>query len=705
MPAAITDVFYGGARGGGKTDGCLGDFLVHGDEFGDKARGIIFRRTLPELEEVGRRANELYPLLGWTYSIDKRTWTSAQGATLKLRYLDVDADAGRYQGHQYTRVYIDEAGEWPSPAPIDLMWGTLRSPDGVPCRRVITGNPGGPGHVWLKRRYVDPNPAGYARFTYQPQPELRPDLLITCVFIPARLEDNPRLMSKDPDYENRLAASGTPELFRAWRYGDWTVIAGAVFAEWEPTLHILRQFQVPRHWAWAAGLDWGYRAPGALVIFACSPDGETIAVKEDYFNAGRVKEHAGQVGYRQGLILRDFPALEYIAGDEQMWYQTGVNAPNLAEEYVGGLVRAWGGDRAAAPRLIEATHGRGSRKTKLQVMHRYFAWQANAEGKVPPWAMPRLRFTTACPTCIETIPLLPYDPRDPEDVDTRAEDHCVAPGTPVLTPRGWVPIAELVGARISRYDAEVITVRDRCGNSLVCTPDHRLLTPEGWRAAGDLRDDSEILWYSEWPRKSTEARRTISAAGTFNVTACASIVGSTRTPTAPSHADGRYITSTVIVPETLPLTWKSGYADDTRPNTGGSPHRDSAVRATATPEALVERAIAASLANSEVRRLASVTPAGRCARVYDLTVDHPLHTFIAAGGFLAHNCYDAVGAFLMSRPPLPDALPRRLDSQQHPGLTRGGTRRNPLAPREDVPMGTFAGGFRMPRANEMERDE
>lgn len=423
LACPFSDIFYGGARGGGKTYGCLGDFAVHAGEYGDKARGILFRRTYPELEEVIAASHKFYPLLGATYSVQARTWTFPGGGTLKLRFLDVDADAERYQGHSYTRMYVDEAGNWPSPAPIDLMWGSLRSPDGVPVKRILTGNPGGPGHVWLKRRYIDPCPRGYQRFRYQPQPEYRPDLFIDAVFIPARLEDNPKLHEGDPEYENRLAAAGTPELFKAWRYGDWDVIAGAVFAEWRSDLHLIDSFIVPKHWAWGCGMDWGYRAPGHLVLFAVSPDGDVIAADELPFNRGQNKEHAGLVGWRAGQWLREYPAVEYIAADEQMWYKTGVSAPTLAEEFQEGLVKAWGGDRASAPRLIEATHGRGSRAAKLQVMHRLLAWKAGPDGKVQPWQMPRLRFTRKCRFCLETIPVLPYDPHDPEDVDTRADDH------------------------------------------------------------------------------------------------------------------------------------------------------------------------------------------------------------------------------------------------------------------------------------------
>src|SRR5687768_2473387 len=98
----VEDVFYGGARGGGKTDGLLGDFAVHAGRHGKHAHGILFRRTYPELEQVVERAREIFGPLGWSYNDTKKTWIATNGATLKLRYLLRDKDADNYQGHSYT---------------------------------------------------------------------------------------------------------------------------------------------------------------------------------------------------------------------------------------------------------------------------------------------------------------------------------------------------------------------------------------------------------------------------------------------------------------------------------------------------------------------------------------------------------------------------------------------------------------------------
>lgn len=263
MQCQIEDVFYGGARGGGKTDGLLGDFLGHAHLYGGNARGILFRRTLEELVQVVDRSREIYAPLGWIYKEQKRIWSAPNGATLRLQYLDNDADAANYQGQAYTWMAFDELGNWPSPRPIDKLWGCLRSAHGVPCVRRATGNPGGPGHAWVKKRYIDHGP--YVVHTEYPDPE-RAEIHISSVFIPSTLDDNLLLQKNDPGYESRLRKAGGESLFRAWRYGDWDVLAGQYFDCFDPAVHVVRPGEYiiePWHPKWIS-MDWGFEDDAAI---------------------------------------------------------------------------------------------------------------------------------------------------------------------------------------------------------------------------------------------------------------------------------------------------------------------------------------------------------------------------------------------------------------------------------------------------------
>lgn len=222
----IADVFFGGARGGGKTFGMIGVWLGHAQRHGKFARGIWFRRTYSELEEAERVMSEIFPSLGAVWSSGKRTWTFPNGATLKLRFLERDADADKYQGHSYTIAFFDELGTWESPDPVDKIRATLRSADGVPTQMIASGNPGGLGHEWIKKRYIEPAPP-MTPFRDVSTGTLR-------VFIPSRLQDNPKLLLADPTYVDRLRASGPAYLVQAWLNGDWNAApsGGIIKVSW-----------------------------------------------------------------------------------------------------------------------------------------------------------------------------------------------------------------------------------------------------------------------------------------------------------------------------------------------------------------------------------------------------------------------------------------------------------------------------------------
>lgn len=173
---------------------------------------MIVRRTMPELDDVIARSRDIYPASGAVYQEQAKTWTWGSGAYLRMRYLESVDDAGRYQGHRYSWLGIDEAGQYQNPEIIDRLRACLRSPEGVPCLLRLTGNPGGPGHEWLKKRYV--LPASPKKPHRDADGNLR-------VFIPSKLQDNAILAKGDPEYIKRIKASGPAWLVRAWLEGDW----------------------------------------------------------------------------------------------------------------------------------------------------------------------------------------------------------------------------------------------------------------------------------------------------------------------------------------------------------------------------------------------------------------------------------------------------------------------------------------------------
>ena len=420
----IEDVFFGGARGGGKTDGSLGDWISHQDLYAENARGIFFRRTYDELEEAQARAVELFAPVGGVYKSQKRTWIFPNGATLKMRYLKRDADAANYQGHQYTWMCFEELGNWPDPAPIDKLRACLRSgkagPDGKPIPKSFraTGNPGGPGHSWIKVRYIDP--ASPLTPFYDEEAET------WRVYIPSKLQDNPALMANDPDYWKRVksAASGDEALLKAWAEGDWDVVAGGMFDDlWKRGRQVIAPFEIPASWMVDRSFDWGSSKPFAVLWWALSdgtmapngvvyPAGSLFLIHEWYGCTGKanvgLKMLAGEVA--RGIAEREaempysvFPG----PADGAIFNADPTSGTSIADEMGSHGVEFERADKSP-----------GSRKSGWERVRKFLKGSA-----AWPLEEPGLWVFEGCRDWIRTVPTLPRSERDRDDVNTDAEDH------------------------------------------------------------------------------------------------------------------------------------------------------------------------------------------------------------------------------------------------------------------------------------------
>lgn len=396
------ELLFGGARGGGKSDYLLGDYLQDVEEFGAAWRGIIFRRSNSELEEILSRSRALYEPLGAEYLKTDRTWTFPNGATLKLRYLERDVDATRYQGHQYTWVGFDELGQWPNDGPYRKLLACLRSAHGVTKLRMrASANPGGAGHQWIKRRFIYHAPMGF-------KARLDPDTGHKVMFIPSRVTDNKILLQKDPKYIGRLKGVGSPELVRAWLEGDWSVVTGAYFSEFSISQHVVEPFKIPEHWLRFRCFDWGSSKPSACLWCAVSdgelsryPRGSIVVYKEYYTSSSpnvglklTVEEVADGI---KSLTNED---ITYSVADTSIFAQDG--GESMAERFARKGVMFRPADKKRIP-------GWEQIRRRLK----------GEDGK------PHLFIFGTCSNLIRTLPAIQHDARKPEDIDTDGEDHAL----------------------------------------------------------------------------------------------------------------------------------------------------------------------------------------------------------------------------------------------------------------------------------------
>lgn len=412
-------IFFGGARGGGKTSGVLGHWVQHAQRWGRFARGILFRKTYDELEEVKEQAAELFPRLGAKYHEGKRTWTFPNGAKLRFRFFESDKDASKYQGHAYTWMCWEEITNWSSHAGIDKVSATLRSARGVKCQWLATGNPGGVGHNWVKARFISP-----AKPLHAHKDPLTGELRI---FIPSKLSDNRILMHNDPKYAERLKGAGPAWLVKAWLGGIWDIVAGGMFDDvWSGPIHVLQPFKLPPTWPVKRSFDWGSSHPFSLGWWAES-NGETLKDGRRFYPGTmiRIAEWYGSTGQpNEGLKMIDTDiAREALEKEASLKKEFGIEEiedgpadPSIFAVSNGVCIGTGLSDAGLG--FVAASGGPGSRKSGWQLIRRMM----KASTKYPMEESGLFVFDT-CRDFIRTVPVLPRDLKKIDDVDTTSEDH------------------------------------------------------------------------------------------------------------------------------------------------------------------------------------------------------------------------------------------------------------------------------------------
>jgi len=399
LKCPVFEVFYGGARGGGKTLGMLGEWAQHAQTYGKDAIGRMFRTERTQLVETIEAAKKMYLPLGAQWKEVDKTFIFPNGARIAYSYLESDSDAEAYQGHSYTRVYYEEITNAKNFAVVKKLMATLRSSEGVPCGFRATGNPGGPSHMAVKARYIDPAPHGFKIITEDG---------LDRVFIPSKLSDNPALTNADPDYVNRLRASGSAELVKAWLDGNWDVVEGAFFDCWAPSLHVVRPVELPAWWTRFTSFDWGSARPFAVGWYAVSdghlpqfPKNALVRYREWYGckspNVG-LKMQSPEIA--AGILAREDKAekIAYRVADPACW--KAEDGPSVAERMATAGVHMNPGDNS-----------------------RVAGWEQVRSRLVGEDDKPMLYVFSTSEHLIRTLPALQHDDHRPEDVDSDMEDH------------------------------------------------------------------------------------------------------------------------------------------------------------------------------------------------------------------------------------------------------------------------------------------
>lgn len=434
LTCPVFEILFGGARGGGKTDGMLGEWVAHGGRYGSDAIGLMLRRERTQLIETVERSKQIYTLLGAKWHEQDKYWRFPNGARLRFAYLERDADAEAYQGHSYTRVYLEELGNFPTENTVLKLMATLRSSQGVPTGFRATANPGGPGHTWVKARYIDHAPQGW-QITKREfvNPFTGETVVRDQVFIPSKLSDNPLLLRSDPGYVANLQMQGSEALVKAWLDGDWSVVDGAFFDCFNTAKHVIPPFSIPDTWLKFRSFDWGSARPFSVGWWA--------VVTDDYRTSdGRILPRGAMVRYRE-------------------WY--GAKSPNeglklTAEEVAEGIAAREAGDAIAygvADPSIFQQNGGPSIAERMMPLKVYWkpgdnrrigqagamgGWDQMRERLKGDDGLPMLYVFHTCRDFIRTVPAMQHDANRPEDLDSSGEDHVCDESRYACMSRPWV---------------------------------------------------------------------------------------------------------------------------------------------------------------------------------------------------------------------------------------------------------------------------
>lgn len=379
---------FGGAKGGGKSYGMRNILLILISQ-NPGSRALLIRKTYDEL--VSNHIDAFLkenPALVKYYVAGEKKIVLPNKSSLSFRHLQFASDVYNYQGQEFDFIGIDEITQHEKEVYTVLRSSNRTTNPKIKPKFLLTGNPGGIGHVWVKNLFIsgvydtNEHSEDYA-------------------FVPARVHDNRALMDADPDYIKRLEA--LPEhLRKAYLDGDWDIFAGQYFSEWRREEHVCEPFEIPDTWKRFRGIDFGREAPFCCLWFALDYDGNVWAYRE-YYQAGKdADENAAEV-LRMSEKGRDFrkdpiyERYEYSVADASIFARTGHGEP-ISE--------------ILARHKIICIPSSKDRIAGWTVMHQYL--------RTP---NPKLIFFNTCVNAIRTIPSLIHDENHPEDLETASEDH------------------------------------------------------------------------------------------------------------------------------------------------------------------------------------------------------------------------------------------------------------------------------------------
>jgi len=427
------------------TDVLIMDYLQGvGRGYGPDYKGLLLREATTELGDVISKCKKWIPKIFPTakYNNSKKIWTFEDGETLWLNYARVLDDYEQYHGHEYPWIGWEELTNHPLPAVyLKLMSCNRSSNPNIQKKYRATCNPSGPGHQWVKERFIDTVKAGKihreimkVEFPDEHGDLVKKEFTVTRTHIKSYFSENKSILKADPLYMAKIhtLTEDNPMLRKAWIEGSWDLLIGGFFTDvWDPKIHIIPWFPIPRSWRLYRSFDWGSSKPWA-VTYGFESNGEqpdvdgipyipknSIIIPDELYGwngtanqgdpsqalssiiADRVHRKDKQLLLEYGVRVHAGPA------DTQIWEVR--DGKSIATEL-----------STHGCRWTKAHKGPGSRVSGWSVIR-----QMLGAAKRKDLENPHLYFFDSAAHHIRTLPLMQRDSTNIEDIDTDLEDHAM----------------------------------------------------------------------------------------------------------------------------------------------------------------------------------------------------------------------------------------------------------------------------------------
>lgn len=454
LARAEFEILFGGARGPGKTDAGVvwtigeeyepGKFLLDHPRY----RCLVIRKNADDLADWVDRVVRLHGGFGVDAAYKPTILRYPSGAIIRTGHLKDEQSYTKYQGQEFHRILIEELTQISSEKRYMQLIASCRStvPEIKP-QVFATANPGGIGHVWVKKRFVDPAPPM--------TPYADPISGRKRIYIPATVDDNPVLQERDPHYVHFLESlkDTDEDLWKAWRLGDWNTFAGQFFRSFDRSLHVIPRYHLDRSEGFLLGsLDWGREDNFAFYVHHVFPVQwrgtkfyRVVTFIEAYGNGKGAKDWARIIKDRLDGHSLTIAHLSNIMADNQIFQQSPTEDGRTIADIFYDYNEQYRGTLKPASK---------NRVAGWENMHQ---WLSMAPDGKPYW-----QITENCNDLIRTLPAAIHDENKVEDIDQSGEDDALDSVRYGFTALTWIDasVGTVQGGIIEKESTTVTQDKD-----------------------------------------------------------------------------------------------------------------------------------------------------------------------------------------------------------------------------------------------------